>query len=151
MYASVSTLYNFSWKIYGLREGWVQKLQSIICAVFSVVCIGVLDQGGHVTINLSPGLIDQCTLENTVQKRNFETLDSTLKIQIAKYTNTYVPNTRFCASIRLIIHLGSWQNNKDSFCVHKTNFEKLALDDPRISDSNIYMGTYEYIGVYIGT
>ena len=97
MYASVSTLYNFSWKKYGLREGWVQKFQSMICAVFSVVCIGVLDQGGHVTINLSRGLIDACTLEKSVQKWNFEPLDSTLKIQIAKYTNTCVPNTCFCA------------------------------------------------------
>ena len=30
--------------------------------------------------------------------------------------------------------------------MHKTNFEKLASDDPRISDSNVYMEYMKYMG-----
>ena len=44
-----------------LNRGMGPKSRGIISANFSLVCIGVVCQGGSVTIKLSPGLNHQCT------------------------------------------------------------------------------------------
>ena len=57
------------------NRGMGPKSRGIIFANFSLVCIGVVCQGGSVTIKLCPGLNHQCTLKKNKAKIEFKILN----------------------------------------------------------------------------